>query len=298
MNARQFGILVFLAALWGASFLFMRVAAPEFGAVWLIEGRVGLAGLVLLPWVLSGGGLTRILPRWRSMLVVGLLNAALPFVLIAWATTLISAGVASILNATVPIFSAIFGFLVLRERLTPIQVLGIVLGFAGVVVLISWRQEGMALPPTGAVAAALAACLSYVLAAHYTRHRMQDVRPLDYVVGMQLSAALLLMPLLPLFAPHAPPGMVAWWSMLGLAVLSTALAFWLYFRLLHEVGATRTLTVTYLIPVFAIVWGHLLLDEQVGWGIAISCALIVLGTALANRRGTTTVPVRSSATAE
>ena len=107
-----------------------------------------------------------------------------------------------------------------------------------------------------------------------------------------------MMPLLPLFAPHAPPSMVAWWSMLGLAVLSTALAFWLYFRLLHEIGATRTLTVTYLIPVFAIVWGHLLLDEQVGWGIAISCALIVLGTALANRRGTTTVPVRSSATAE
>ena len=298
MNARQFGILVFLAALWGASFLFMRVAAPEFGAVWLIEGRVGLAGLVLLPWVLPGGGLGRILPRWRSMLVVGLLNAALPFVLIAWATTLISAGVASILNATVPIFSAIFGFLVLRERLGPIQVLGIVLGFAGVVVLISWRQDGMALPPPGAVAAALAACLSYVLAAHYTRHRMREVRPLDYVVGMQLSAALLLMPLLPLFAPQVLPGAVAWWSMLGLAVLSTALAFWLYFRLLHEIGATRTLTVTYLIPVFAIVWGHLLLDEQVGWGIAISCVLIVLGTALANRRGITAAPVRSSATAE
>jgi drug/metabolite transporter (DMT)-like permease len=297
MTTRQFATLVALAALWGASFLFMRVAAPQFGAVWLIEGRVGLAGLALLPWVLPGGGLARLRPRWRPLLVAGLLNAALPFVLIAWATTQIGAGVASILNATVPIFSAIFGFVVLRERLRPIQVLGIGLGFAGVVVLISWREKGMQLPPPGAVAAGLGACLSYVLAAHYTRHHLQGVRPLDYVVGSQLSAAALLLPLMPLFVPQAIPGPLAWMSMLGLALLSTALAFSLYFSLLHQVGATRTLTVTYLIPVFAIVWGYLLLDEQVGLGIAISCTLIVLGTALANRRPTAAA-VRAPATME
>lgn len=298
MNTRQFGVLVLLAALWGASFLFMRVAAPELGAVWLIEGRVGLAGLVLLPWIIPDRGLSRLRARWFSLMVVGLFNAALPFVLIAWAITQITAGVASVLNATVPIFSALFGFVVLRERLGPLQSLGIALGFVGVVILVGWRDEGMQLPPAGAVVAALAGCLSYVVAAHYTRHHLRDMRPLDYVAGSQLAAALLLLPLLPFFMPREWPGTAALSSMLGLAVLSTALAFWLYFRLIHQVGATLTLTVTYLIPVFAIFWGHLLLDEPVGWGIVSSCLLIVSGTALASRRRTTTVVARSSATVE
>lgn len=298
MNTRQFGVLVLLAALWGASFLFMRVAAPEIGAVWLIEGRVGLAGLVLLPWVIPNGGLNRMWDQWRPLAVVGLFNAALPFVLIAWAITQITAGVASVLNATVPIFSALFGFVVLRERLSSLQSLGIALGFVGVVILVGWRDEGMQIPPVGAVVAALAGCLSYVVAAHYTRHHLRGMRPLEYVAGSQLAAALLLLPLLPFFIPHTWPGVAALSSMLGLAVLSTALAFWLYFQLIHQIGATLTLTVTYLIPVFAIFWGHLLLDEPIGWGIVVSCLLIVSGTALANRRRVTVPVAQSSATVE
>ena len=298
MNPRQFGILVLMAALWGGSFLFMRVAAPEIGAVWLIEARVGLAGLVLLPWVVPGGGVARMRSCWRSLLVVGLFNAALPFVLIAWATTQVTVGVASILNATVPIFSAMFGFLVLRERLNAVQSLGIVLGFVGVVVLVNWHQGDMQRPPLAAVMAAFAGCLSYVIAAHYTRHRLEDMRPLDYVAGSQLMAALLLLPLLPFFVPSRWPGYEVWGAVLGLAVLSTSLAFSLYFRLIHQVGATRTLTVTYLVPLFAILWGHVILDESIGWGIAISCMLILSGTALAGRRSAKQAVVRSSATGE
>lgn len=281
MSPRQFGILLLLAALWGASFLFMRVAAPSLGPVWLIEGRVAIAGLVLLP-LLAGFG-----PIWAQrgeVMLVGLLNAALPFVLIAWATTMIAAGVASLLNATVPLFSALFGFLVLRERLRPVQVGGIFLGFLGVAVLATGRYADLRPPPPLATIACLGACLSYVLAAHYTRHRMSGLRPIEYVVGTQLAAAVWLLPLVPIFVPGAMPGPVAWWSLLGLGVFSTAVAFWLYFRLIHEVGATRALTVTYLIPLFAVAWGHLLLDEPIGSVIWLSGALILLGTALSHGR--------------
>lgn len=284
MNPRQFAVLLTLAALWGGSFLFMRVAAPVLGAVWLIELRVLLAGLALLPLVMVRGQLAQMWRYRRELAVVGLLNAALPFVLIAYAATELSAGMTSILNATVPIFSALFAFAVLGERLNLPQSAGIALGFIGVVLLMSMPQQGLAVPPLRAVLAGLAGAASYVLAAHYTRRHLREVGSMAFVTGSQLSAALLLLPLLPFFLPTGQVDATIVWSVIGLALLSTSLAFWLYFGLLHAVGPTRTLTVTYLIPVFAIVWGWWLLDERLSLGMLAAGILIVSGTALANRR--------------
>jgi drug/metabolite transporter (DMT)-like permease len=284
VTPRQFGVLLLLAAVWGGSFLFMRIAAPVLGPVWLIELRSLLAGLALLPVVLLRSQLSQLWLFRRELAVVGLLNAALPFVLFAYAASQLTAGATSILNATVPLFSALFAFAVLHERLGGVQIAGIALGFVGVVLLVVAPQQEASVLPPGAVAAGLGAAVCYVLAAHYTKHHLAGVGSMAYVTGSQLSAAALLLPFLPFFLPTLRPGAEAVWSVIGLALLSTSLAFWLYFRLLHQVGATRTLTVTYLIPVFAIFWGWLWLHERVDWPIVASCALIMVGIALATRR--------------
>lgn len=273
--------LILLAALWGGSFLFMRVAAPVIGPVWLIEARVLIAGLVLLPLVLSRGNQRLMLREWRGLLLVGCLNAALPFTLLAYATLDLTAGMTSILNATVPIFAVIFGTLVHREPLGPRRVLGVALGFVGVVVLVGMPQSG-GLPPLLSVLAGLAAACSYVIAANLAGQRLRHLPAVVFVTGSQLGAALALLPLLPFWLPAAQPGMTVISAVVALALLSTSLAFLVYFQLLREVGATRTLTVTYLIPVFAIAWGMLFLDESLTTTMLLGCALVLLGVGLAN----------------
>ncbi|MCG8428903.1 MAG: DMT family transporter [Chromatiales bacterium] len=286
MSQLHFAILVFLAMLWGGSFLFMRIAAPVLGAVWLIEFRVLLAGLVLLPVIIYQKQFFEMLKRYRQLLIAGALNAALPFSLLAYAAIELSAGLTSILNATVPIFSALFAYLVLKEKIGMGKVIGIVLGFFGVIVLMAWRQQGELPPPSLiSIGAVLLAAISYVLAANYTKQRLTDIQPLVYVTGSQLGAALLLIPLLPFFIPEQEPNDQVIFSVIALAVLSTSLAFAFYFHLIKQIGPTQTLTVTYLIPVFAILWGNWFLDEQLTLTMLTGCSLIIFGTALANGLG-------------
>lgn len=275
--------LFLLAALWGASFLFMRVAAPVLGPVWLIELRVLIAGLVLLPLLARRGELRELRAHWRVLLWVGCMSAALPFTLLAYASLDLTAGMTSILNATVPIFAAGIGFALYAEPLDLRQAGGVLLGFVGVVVLVGLPRGGEASPPL-AVAAGLGAAVSYVFAAHFAKRRLSGLPPLVFVTGSQLGAAAVLLPLLAFFLPAAMPGPAVVAAVLGLAILSTSLAFWIYFLLIRAVGPTRTLSVTYLIPAFAIAWGGLLLDEPLTLGMASGGTLILLGVALANRR--------------
>lgn len=287
MSARHALLLVALAALWGASFLFMRIAAPELGAVWLIELRVLLAGLALLPWVLWRGHTAYLWRYWRGLSLVGLLNAALPFSLFAWVAIELNAGLTSLLNATVPVFAALYLLLFKKQALGWLRWVGIGLGFAGVAVLAFEDNPALALPGALPLVAGLSAAASYVLAANYTREHLADVPPLAYVTGSMLYAAVLLLPFLPVFMPTDwPQGEMLCrvaWATLGLAFLSTSLAFWGYFYLIHAIGPAKTLTVTYLIPVFAIGWGALLLDEPLTSTLLMSAVLIVVGTLLANQ---------------
>ena len=283
MNQRQAATLIFLAMLWGGSFLFMRIAAPVLGAVWLIEFRVLIAGLVFLPILVYMGQIGEMLRNYKGLFIVGGLNAALPFSLLAFAAIELPAGITSLLNATVPIFSALFAYTVLKERLSWDRVLGIILGFLGVFVLMLWRRHGE-LPPASliSIGAGLLAAISYVLAANYTKHRLTEMPPLVFVAGSQLSAAILLLPLLPFTVPDQLPNITVTLSVIALAVFSTSLAFALYFMLIKQIGPTQTLTVTYLIPVFAILWGSWFLDEQLTLTMLTGCAMIIIGTALAN----------------
>jgi len=275
--------LVLLAALWGGSFLFMRIAAPVLGPVWLIGLRVLLAGLVLLPLLVQRGQFSSLRRHWRLLLLVGCLNAAAPFTLLAYSALQLTAGMTSILNATVPIFAALIGYAVYAEAFDMRRAIGVLLGFGGVVVLVGLPQDGTPLPLLS-VAAGLLAAVSYVFAANLARRRLTHVPAMVFVTGSQLGAALVLLPLLPVFPPPQVPGWGVVAAVVALAVLSTALAFLIYFRLIREVGPQRTLTVTYLIPVFAIAWGAIWLDEALTLNMLAGGLLILLGVGLANRK--------------
>jgi drug/metabolite transporter (DMT)-like permease len=281
LKPRDLADLLLLAALWGGSFLFMRHAAPAFGAVPLMWLRVVIASACLLPLLLARRQGGELRARAGVMAVMGLSNSALPFVLIAWATLSITAGLAAILNATTPIFTAVVAALWLRERLTPPRLVGLLLGLAGVVVLAADQADFKPGGSGWALLASLCAALSYGFAANYARRHTVGVPALVSATGSQVAAAAVLTPFALWLWPATLPGAAAWGSALALGVGCTALAYLLYFRLLARVGPARAVTVTYLVPLFATVWGALLLDEVFTLRMALGGAVVLAGTALA-----------------
>lgn len=292
MKTFDIGELVLLAALWGASFLFMRLGAHEFGPVALAAVRVGLASLMLIPLLASRGQLAELRTHWKGLLLVGALNSAIPFALFSFAALSITAGLSSIVNATTPLWTAVVAFVWLGQRLTPLRVLGLVIGFAGVAFL-AWDKASFkpGADHSGllAVLACAAATLCYGLAANATKHYLTGASPLAVATGSQFAAALLLALPAAWLWPAAMPGGVAWGSVLGLAALCTALAYILYFRLMARVGPTNAVSVTFLIPLFAILWGALFLQETVTAQMVAGGAIVLVGIALAlglvGRRG-------------
>lgn len=292
MRARDGIELLILAAVWGASFLFMRVAVPELGPIALIWLRVGIAAACLLPVALLRGR-DALRGRRFPVAVVGAINSAIPFCLLAYATLSITAGLASILNATSPLWGALVAHYWLRDRLTRSRAIGLALGFAGVVFLVwgraSFRAGGAGL----AVVAALAATLSYGVAASYTKRKLTGVDPLALAAGSQLAAALLLAPAAVALWPGHPVSHRAWGAVLGLGVACTAFAYVLYFRLIAHVGPARAIAVTFLIPPFALAWGGFFLGEPLTARTVAAACVILAGTALAT--GLVKLPARAAA---
>jgi drug/metabolite transporter (DMT)-like permease len=280
MNLRQLLELVVLAALWGASFLFMRIGAPEMGPVGLIAIRTLVAGLFLLPFLFFYKGYRGMRRHVPAIALVGVIGSAMPFALIAYATLTVTAGYASILNATTPMFGALVAWIWLGDRLKPSGIIGLLIGFAGVFVLVWGRGEMPTLQLGTAVAAALTATLLYGLAATTTKRYLAEVHPLTLATLSQLFAAASLLPLALLAVPEQMPSAKAWWSVILLGIASTGIAYVIYFKLIGQVGPTKTLTVTYLIPAFGLFWGWLFLDEQIRLSMVAGCLLILLGVGL------------------
>jgi drug/metabolite transporter (DMT)-like permease len=257
---------------------------PQFGPLALVEVRVSVAALVLLPWLARHGELAQLRRYAAPVTLLGALNSALPFALFSYATLTVTAGFAAILNATVPLWTGLIAWLWLRQRIGALQWLGLVLGLAGVAVLV-WGKVGFA-PGRGgwevtlAVAAGLFATAAYGLAANYTRERLAALSPRTLASGSQLAAALALLPLAVAFRPATMPGAGAWLAAIALGVVCTALAYLLYFRLLARVGAMRAAAVTFLIPAFATLWGALFLSEPVTLQLLLGGVVILAGTAL------------------
>ncbi len=284
MKPADLAELLALAAIWGASFLFMRWGAPEFGALSLAWLRVLLASLALLPllaWHQGRPSLVLLRQHWRALLGLSLMTSALPFVLFAYAALHLPAGLSSILNATVPMWSALVAWWWLKQAPTAWRSLGLVLGFGGVVLLV-WTKTGLGGDARfWAVLACLMATLNYAVSAVGTKRWLDGVPPLVVATGSQLGATMWLT--LPgLWAwPTTLPGAPAWASLVALALLCTGVAYILYFRLIARVGPTNAVTVTFLIPVFAILWGALFLAEALTWPMLGGGLMVLGGTALA-----------------
>lgn len=282
MNLKQLLELFLLAAIWGASFLFMRIAAPQMGPIWLIEFRVLVAGLFLLPFLAHSGNLGELRRYWKPLLILGIINSALPFVLLAYASVTLSAGLTAILNATAPLFGVIVAYFWLHERFSLARAAGFIMGFAGVVILIGWENGSGQGLPYAAVIAALLAAVFYAFGAPYARLKLGAATPLTTATGSQLGAALFLLPLIPFSAPETSPTLNVLLVALALAILTTAVAYILYFHLIQNVGSSKALTVTYLVPLFAMVWAFIFLSEPITPAMIAGCALILGGTAVAN----------------
>ena len=272
-----------LAAIWGGAFIFLRVVAPVLGPAWTAEPRVLLGGLALLAWLRFTGvdpGLRR---HARFYLLVGTVNIAMPFALFSYAAMHAPASLLSIVNAMAPIFglawSAAFG----DERITLRKAAGLVLGIAGVALIVRPPGTTVDTQILLAIGAVLSACCCYGATGVLMKRFASGASPLGMAAGNQLGAALVLLPLLPLLPPLAAPSLLVLANLLGLALLASGVAFLLYFRLIADVGATRALTVTYLIPLFGVFWGWLFLGEALPASALAGGALILAGTVLATR---------------
>ena len=273
--------LVALAAIWGASFLFTRIAAPALGPVLTAEARTLIAGIALAIYF----GFTGYNPEWRrwgrQYVVVGILTSGLPFLLWAYAALTLTAGLMSVLNATSPMWGALCSAALLRERLTGRRIVGLLIGMVGVA-LVTRPEAGTAVP-YGAMLAALSAALCYGLAGAYMKRWASAVPARGMAVGTQLVAGILLIPFIPLAPPQATPSLLIIVSVLMLGLMCGAIAYLLYFRLVADIGPTGALTVTYLIPVFGVLWGALFLGEALTLPMLAGGVLVILGTVLVLR---------------
>lgn len=275
---------VVLAAIWGASFLFMRLGVVEFGFIATAFVRVAVATCFLLPLMLAKGHGRVFRQHWLAIALVGVLNSALPFVLFSFALLSITTGLSAILNATVPLFGALVAWMWLKDRPTGSRVLGLAVGFLGVAMLAwdeaSFKPAAGGIAPAWAVLACLLATACYAVAANATKRYLTGLPPLATATGSQVGATLALaVPALWLW-PQEMPGARAWLALGVLGVLCTGVAYILYFRLIEQAGPSRALAVTFAVPVFAILYGALFLGEQVTpWMLACG-AVIVCGTAL------------------
>lgn len=274
-----------LAATWGASFLFIQRSVAEFGALPTAAVRVTIASLFLLPLMLARGQWPLLRRHWRAVMLCGLLNSGIPFALFSFALLHLPTGLSAILNATVPLFGALVAWAWLGHRPGVSRAIGLVVGFAGVA-LLAWDK----IAPHGgtpsalagwAVAACLAATLCYALAASFTARYLRGLPPLMTATGSQIGSALgLALPAFWLW-PAQMPGPAAWASVTALGVLCTGVAYVLYFRLIEDLGPARALTVTFVVPVFAVFYGATWLNEAVTPWILGCGAIVLCGTVLA-----------------
>lgn len=273
--------LTVLGAIWGASFLFMRVSAREFGALALVEIRLALGALVLLPILWSGRAhFTR--KHIGPLIFISAINSAIPFALFAWAAQRAPAGIGAITNATAVMFTALVAFAFYGEQISKRRAIGLVAGFVGVAVLASGKTDGNSVW-SAALAGTFAAFL-YGIGGNMIRRKLAGIPPGAVAAATLVCASLLLAPFAIVSWPHAPIPLHSWVSAVLLGVLCTGVAYFIYFRLIYRIGAPRASTVTYLVPLFGVVWAWMVLGEPLTLSMAIAGALILGGVALSQQR--------------
>jgi drug/metabolite transporter (DMT)-like permease len=266
--------LLMLAAIWGGSFLFLRIASPEFGPVPLVEVRLALGALVLLPFLWRERARFP-LARWPQLAAIGLVNTLIPFLLFAWSAERAPAGVSAIVNSMAVPFAALAAFAMFGERIGGRRLTGLVGGLVGVAMLASGELAGASLGP--AVAAGALAALFYGVSANLVKRHLADLPPIAVAAATLACGAVLLAPLAASTWPSTPVSMEAWSSLVAIGVVCTGFAYAVYFRLIQRVGAPRATTVTYLVPMFGVLWAWLALGEPLTLNMGAGGALILGG---------------------
>jgi drug/metabolite transporter (DMT)-like permease len=273
--------LLLLASMWGASFIFMRISSPEFGPILLMALRTLTASLFLLPIVILSKKHKEFKGIKLRIFIVGMLNTAIPFVLFGYATLTLTGGVTSVLNATTPMFGAIVAYFWFRDKLSVNAVIGLLIGFIGVYLLvfdkISVGQQSIVLPTL----AALLASLCYGISANYTKQNLSGVSSTVLASGSQIASSIVLIPISLFFIPEQVPSDKAIISVILLGVVCTGIAYIIFFHLIANLGPSKAITVTYLIPAFGLLWGYLFLNEMISISMLIGCGFILIGVALA-----------------
>ena len=279
MRGSDIARLVALAVIWSLSFVFLRVLVPVLGPMWTAALRVLIAGVALVAWFAVTRVDADVRRHWRAYLFIGVLNCALPFALFAYAALHLPASYLVILNAAAPMFAALVAAAWLGDRLTTLKVAGLVLGAAGVAIV---SRAGPIAPDAKfvvAVFASLGAALCYALAGVWIKRHGARLKPVAIAGWSQLLASFVLLPVAAITPmPGAVTALVVI-DMLALALICSGIAYLLYYRLIADVGPTRAMTVTFLMPAFGMTWGVLFLDEHVTPAMIAGAAMIVAGTA-------------------
>ncbi|MEM7259289.1 MAG: DMT family transporter [Pseudomonadota bacterium] len=282
-------------------FYFLRVASPALGPIFLVEMRVGSALLVMLPLMLTMGKWDEFRQHWKMVCIVGLTNMAIPFCFFAFAALNAGAGLLSIVNATVPFFTALIAFLVFAQRLPWLSIGGMAVGFLGVVVLaVDPEAIDAGDGSLWAVPAALIACSLYGLALNLVAFKLQGVSGVTITTGSLLVSTILLLPVAILYMPDDfstnPPGLEVWGSVLTLGIVCTGFAYVMFYRLIERIGSSQAIMTTYLVPLFSILWGNLFLAEAVTLFTIFGCILVLLGVGMTTGRlpGLKSPPVAAS----
>ncbi len=278
---KDYLILILLSAIWGASFLFLRISSPVFGPFFLIEMRVSSALLVLLPVCIALGKHREAIANWRPIFILSLSNMTLPFCLLAFATLSIGAGFASILNATVPFFTALLAFIFWQQKISLVAIFGMLIGFIGVVLLVlDYSGLDAAEASLLAIGAGLAAALLYGLAINLMARNLSGVSGLAVTTGSLFFSSVCLIPFALWQMPEQMPTGTIWLSVLALGIICTGFAYILFYRLIARIGSQLAATNTFLIPLFSLFWGNLFLAEEVTLFMLFACMLVLLGVGL------------------
>lgn len=273
-------LLIVLAAIWGSSFIFMRASVDAFGPIALIAVRISIAALFLLPFLLYKKRLHEFIANWRILLITGLLNSAFPFTLLAYASLSLSGGTVSILNAMTPVFTALIAHFWLNSTLNKLQSLGLLISITGLIFLM-WDKVTWSIDSWLPALAGVMATLFYGLATNFAKKHLQNISPMTSSAGSLLFSALFLLVVLQFYLPnfHVITS-TEWLYAILLGVLCTSLAFIIYFKLVQNIGPSKTASVTFLIPIFAFIWGYILLNEVVTPRMWIATAIILFGMSL------------------
>ena len=279
MNLKTVSYLIVLGMIWGSSFLFQRITVPVFGVATTAVGRIVLAAIVLFAVIAASGRKLQWRARWRDYLLVGMIGSGFPFILFAFAAHSLPAGYSAVLNATVPLFTVLIGWAA-GTNPSLSKWFGVIVGILAVGTLVRFGSVELNWMTLAAFGGTLLASVFYAFNARAIRARFADADPMVVATGSQIAGALPLLPWIALSPPTHAPTLSASLSLLALGVVCTGVAYALFYRLIRDAGSERAVTVTFIVPVFAQVWGAMFLGEPITWASSIGCGLVLFAVAL------------------